>query len=111
MSIANAIVKSPPTLVQLKLDKELKNQSKAFFEELGLSFTDGIKIYLKYVTKNQKIPFSLTTKYDMSDLPTVQPTLELESNINESMNLIQSGKANLKSFATTKERDDFFFTK
>jgi addiction module RelB/DinJ family antitoxin len=104
-------IKSSQSLVQIKLDADLKNQSQAFFSELGLSFTDGIKIYLKYVTKNQRIPFSLTTKLDISDLPVVTPSPELEASINQSMVKIKNGTANLMTFATTKERDDYFLTK
>jgi addiction module RelB/DinJ family antitoxin len=109
--MSTTLTKSTPTLVQIKLDTDLKEQSKAFFEELGLSFTDGIKIYLKYVTKNQKIPFSLTTKYDTSNLPIMTPSPELEARIDESMTKIKNGTAKLISFDSKEARNRFFFSK
>jgi addiction module RelB/DinJ family antitoxin len=104
-------IKKTPTLVQLKIDADLKNESKAFFQELGLSFTDGVKIYLKYITKNRKIPFVLTTLQIPDNLPVVTPSPELESRINESMEKIQNGTAKLISFDSKKARDMFFFGK
>jgi addiction module RelB/DinJ family antitoxin len=54
--------KSKTSLLQIKIDDDLKTQSKAFFDEVGLSMTDGIRIYLKYIIKNKNIPFEITTK-------------------------------------------------
>jgi addiction module RelB/DinJ family antitoxin len=96
--MSTTLTKSTPTLVQIKLDTDLKEQSKAFFEELGLSFTDGIKIYLKYV-------------YDTSNLPIMTPSPELEARIDESMTKIKNGTAKLISFDSKEARNRFFFSK
>lgn len=53
----------------LRLDEDTRNGAKKVFDELGMDFSTGIKIYLRQVIKTNGIPFELsnnTTSLDRS---------------------------------------------
>ena len=45
--------------INIRLDDNLKEQSEKIFDELGLSTTAAITIFLKTVVRNEGIPFLL----------------------------------------------------
>ena len=47
------------TTINIRVDDELKKQSEAIFEEIGLNMTSALTIFLKAVVRNNGIPFSL----------------------------------------------------
>jgi addiction module RelB/DinJ family antitoxin len=47
--------------IQATVDDELKDNAQKVFDELGLSFSTAIEIYLKAVVREGGIPFSLST--------------------------------------------------
>ena len=51
--------------ITLKLDDDVKKQSQALFDEIGLSMSGAINIFLKACIRNNGIPFELKSqKYD-----------------------------------------------
>jgi len=46
----------------LRTDPELKAEAQTTFEEMGLSLSQGINLYLKEVTETGKLPFTVQTK-------------------------------------------------
>lgn len=46
----------------LRTDSELKEETQATFEEMGLSLSQGIQLYLREVVATGKIPFEIQTK-------------------------------------------------
>lgn len=57
-------------LVQVRVDKELKEQADALFNDLGLDTTTALRMFLKAAVREQKIPFSLRKpKKDPFDNP------------------------------------------
>lgn len=60
----------------LTIDKETREEAQKLFDEMGLSFSAAIDIYLKAVIREQGIPFPITVKpmksgyvYGIVDLP------------------------------------------
>ncbi|MCH3921687.1 type II toxin-antitoxin system RelB/DinJ family antitoxin [Limosilactobacillus sp.] len=47
--------------INIKVDDQLKDDVSKIFAEMGLDLTSGIKIYLKRVQQDKKIPFELTS--------------------------------------------------
>lgn len=47
------------TNLNIRTDKELKNQAERVFNELGLNMTTAINVFLKAVVREQGIPFEL----------------------------------------------------
>ena len=50
------------TLVQVRVEKELKDKADKLFNELGLDTTTAIRIFLKSAINNQGLPFKVQTK-------------------------------------------------
>ncbi len=74
--------------INIRIDDELKEESKEIFDKLGLDLSSGIKIYLNQVVREQGIPFSVR----------LEPPL-----IVQALNDMKTG--NYKSFETV---DDLF---
>ena len=47
------------TTINVRVDKELKNNCEKIFADLGIGMTTAIIIYLKAIERNNGIPFSL----------------------------------------------------
>jgi len=52
--------------VTIRMDKNLKVQSEALFKELGLSMNAAFTIFAKQAVREQKIPFEISKKSDIS---------------------------------------------
>lgn len=48
--------------VTLRMDKELKAQAEALFEDMGLSLNAACRIFLTQAVKEQRIPFEITRR-------------------------------------------------
>lgn len=48
--------------IVLRTSPELKQEAQAAFEEMGLSLSQGINLYLKEVAETGKLPFTIQTK-------------------------------------------------
>lgn len=46
--------------INIRIDDELKEESKEILDSLGVDLTSGIKIFLKQVVLSNGIPFELT---------------------------------------------------
>ncbi len=80
------------TIINLRVDDDLKNEAEKVFESIGLTTSAAILLYLKAVIREKRIPFSLvandedlakkerhaastsTTKKPEPDLAPVTPT-------------------------------------
>ncbi|CZE47295.1 type II toxin-antitoxin system RelB/DinJ family antitoxin [Campylobacter geochelonis] len=49
------------TLIQTRVDIELKKEAEALFKDLGLDTTTAIRIFLKQAVIRQGIPFEVST--------------------------------------------------
>lgn len=50
------------TVVQFRVDSELKTEAQNIFENLGLDLATAIRIFLKRSIKDKGIPFSMSEK-------------------------------------------------
>lgn len=46
----------------IRIDEDIYNEAQDVLDKMGLSVPAGIKIFLKYVIREQGIPFALTLK-------------------------------------------------
>lgn len=46
------------TTIQVRVDDELKKEAYQVFEKMNLSLSDAIRLFLRYVSENEKLPFS-----------------------------------------------------
>lgn len=59
--------------IQVRISEEEKKQAQEVFRRMGLSMSGGIKVFLKQVVSQGRLPFEvLETKWEM------QPTSELK---------------------------------
>ncbi len=54
--------------VTLRMDKELKEQADALFEDMGLSLNTACRMFLKRAVQEQRIPFEVVRKPDRKTL-------------------------------------------
>ena len=47
------------TLVQIRVDEDLKNEATSIFEQLGLDLPTAFRIFLKKSVEERGIPFSM----------------------------------------------------
>ena len=48
--------------VTIRMDEALKEQADALFDEMGMSFTTAINIFVRQSLREQRIPFEVTTR-------------------------------------------------
>lgn len=44
--------------IQIRVDEELKKEAYQAFEKLNLSPSDALRLFLRYVAENEKLPFT-----------------------------------------------------
>ncbi|SFO05968.1 type II toxin-antitoxin system RelB/DinJ family antitoxin [Xenorhabdus japonica] len=44
--------------IQIRVDEELKKNAYQAFEKLNLSPSDAMRLFLRYVAENEKLPFA-----------------------------------------------------
>lgn len=79
------------TTINVRVDKELKNNCEKVFKELGLGMTSAITIFLKAVERNNGIPFSL----EIPNKTTLNAFQEVED--------ISNGKKEAKKYSSASE--------
>ena len=58
------------TNLNIRIDKELKEQSEIFFSELGMNMTTAVNIFFRQSLREGKIPFELSITPDPFYSPT-----------------------------------------
>ena len=74
--------------ISLRVDDDVKINAERTFDEIGLSMSSAINIFLKTVVRENRIPFELSADpfYDKENIR------ELERRVNE----LKSGRSTLK---------------
>ena len=47
--------------ITIRMDEDLKKQADALFDELGMSFTTAINVFVRQAIREGRIPFEVTT--------------------------------------------------
>lgn len=59
--------------ITIRMEEDLKKAADRLFDELGMSFTTAINIFVKQSLREGRLPFEVTTKpqieYGIIDLP------------------------------------------
>ena len=56
------------SLIQFRVDENIKNEANEVYENLGLDLSSAIKIFLKKSIKLQRLPFSLNDDDVVTDI-------------------------------------------
>lgn len=51
--------------VTVRMDKALRDDANALFDELGLTTTQAINMFLRQAVREQRIPFEVTLRPDV----------------------------------------------
>lgn len=60
---------SDTTSVNLRIDKDLKQQAETLFASLGINMTTAINMFLRQSVRDQGIPFRVTAAKDYDSVP------------------------------------------
>lgn len=52
--------------VTIRLDEDLKREADALFDELGMSFTTAVNIFVRQSLREGRIPFNVSVKPQVS---------------------------------------------
>ena len=77
--------------INIRVDESIKKQSEMIFDELGMSMTGAITIFLKAVVRTKSIPFSL----EIPNKETIKAFREVDD--------ISSGKAKAKKYSSAAD--------
>lgn len=80
-------------VINIRVDKSLKKESEAIFNELGFNMTTGIIMYLKKVVRSKSVPFILATE---------EPNLETKKAFKEADD-IMNNKVKAKRYKNAAE--------
>jgi len=64
--------------IQIRISGEEKKAAQQIIESMGLTLSSSIKLFLRQVVKEKKIPFQLSAEAFMADLANNNKTLETE---------------------------------
>ncbi len=81
--------------VQARIDSELKEEAEEILRDIGLSISDGMRIFLRQVVNTRGLPFQPTTRpaieitrdalrEDLSEAPKFTNTADLFAYLSES---------------------------
>jgi DNA-damage-inducible protein J len=84
------------TNLNIRIDRELKEQAESFFAELGLNMTSAFTIFVRQSLREGKIPFELSLVSDSYYNPTNMAVLR------RSMGEAKEGKFVTKTLAELK---------
>lgn len=57
------------TVVQFRVDTDLKNEAQSIYDKLGLDLSTAFRIFLKRSIEDKGIPFSMTLKSNWQGKP------------------------------------------
>lgn len=77
------------TLVQIRVDEDLKNEATSIFEQLGLDLPTAFRIFLKKSVEERGIPFSMRINSEKKALKQANNILKM-ANKEAKKNKIQS---------------------
>lgn len=88
------------TIVQTRIDSESKAQAEAIFRQMGMSLSDGIRIFLCQVINDKALPFQPRTAPEFKD-----EVIQAMRDVQERKNLIGPFKS-VDDVMAYLDRDD-----
>ncbi len=90
------------SLLQIRIDNDLRNNAVALFDEMGMDITSAIRLFLKQTLIRRKLPFEVLSENDSFYSPNNLKRLD------ESINQLYNGKCQERQFGadeSTKKTD------
>lgn len=72
IALQGKIEKMSKTTLNLRVDAPLKKQAEKVFDDLGISMSSAVVLYLKAVVREQGIPFDIKLKREETKIPTTK---------------------------------------
>lgn len=88
----------------LRIDESDKQNAEQVFKELGMTFATGINIYIKTVSRQQRIPFDLALNEPISLLAT--PDTKASREAKENAFMVLNGILAGQEVDLDKEREE-----
>ena len=64
------------TNVTIRIDEDLKKQADNLFDDLGMSFTTAVNVFVKQAVREDRIPFEVTRAVRSTGDPADRPSCE-----------------------------------
>ena len=86
------------TLINFRIDEKTKNEMEEICNELGMTVTTALNIFIKKMTREKRIPFDVAIDpfYSDSNIKAIE----------ESIKQLQEGKTITKTIDELKEMED-----
>ena len=88
------VLRMPATNLNIRTDKEIKNQAEEIFNELGLNMTTAINMFLRTVVREYGIPFEL--KLDVPQETAAEAALESKKMLSDLSECKSSNEETMK---------------
>lgn len=72
------------TTLKIKIDKDLKEQAEAAFDEMGMSISTAFNVFIRQTLRQGKIPFEITLSASNKD------TMQAMKDVDDGVNLSKS---------------------
>ena len=91
---------SETTNISIRMEKDLKEQAERLFNDLGMTMSTALNIFVRQAVRKGKIPFEITTYTDNFY------SLENMKRIKKSIQSFQNGKTVTKTIQELEEMED-----
>ncbi len=91
---------SETTNISIRMEKDLKEQAERLFNDLGMTMSTALNIFVRQAVRQGKIPFEITTHTDNFY------SLENMKRIKKSIQSFQNGKTVTKTIQELEEMED-----
>ena len=87
------------TNLNIRTDKDIKDQAEVIFSELGLNMTTAINMFLRTIIRENGIPFNLKLEIQFVKIENYFYKKEYEKGIDYYLSIANVEKENLKKYA------------
>ena len=91
---------SETTNISIRMEKDLKEQAERLFNDLGMTMSTALNIFVRQAVRQGKIPFEITTYTDNFY------SLENMKRIKKSIQSFQNGKTVTKTIQELEEMEN-----
>ena len=70
----------PTTNLTIRIDAELKKSAEELFEDLGMSMTSAITVFIRQSVRDQELPFVPSRKPNNDTIEAIREIQELKAN-------------------------------
>jgi len=79
----------PTTNLNIRIDEDLKKQSEAIFNELGLTMSTALTVFLRQTVRSNGIPFEMRLSVPNDETSSAIQDVNLQHNMSKPFNSIK----------------------